>query len=118
MDNVFPSYDAAFYVTAFAAAAVAGIVSTFSHHQHSSFWDVLAAGCIGGFVAVAVVGLFVGSLGGTAGIEPRYIGMAILVGLTGRRSLKVAYWFLDKILKQMNIDQNNENGKDSSDYRS
>ena len=101
-------YDAWFYITAFFVAALAGFVSTFSDRRYVNFWDVLAVGCIGGFVAVASIGILVGSVGGLNSSEPRYLGLAVLVGLTGKQSLKIAYFALNKVAKQLGVEEKDE----------
>ena len=96
-------YDIRFYVATFVVAALAGIVSTFNGDNRIGYWNILASGCLGGFVAVASVGVLVGSLGGTVGSEPRYIGLAILIGVTGQKSLKIAYYTLDVISQKIGM---------------
>jgi len=103
------NYDIQFYVATFLVAAVAGIVSTFTGDHRLGFWNVLAAGCLGGFVAVASIGVLVGSLGGIIGSEPRYIGLAILIGVTGQKSLKIAYYTLDVVAKKIGMDDGRKN---------
>ena len=108
METHDPIYEAWFYVGTFFVAALAGFVSTFSDHRSLGFWNILAAGCIGGFVAVAVVGILIGSVGGISNGEPRYLGLAVLVGLTGKQSLKIAYFVMNKLAKQLGMEEKDE----------
>jgi len=97
MESAIPHYDIWFYVATFSIASVAGMVSACADKRVGRGWDIFAAGVLGGFVAAASVGVLVGSIGGTVGSEPRYMGLAIMVGLTGKASLKIAYYVLDKV---------------------
>ena len=108
-------YDAWYLLGIFAVAAVAGIVSTFSDNRGLSLWHVLAAGSIGGFVAVAVVSLLVGDSGWVNYSERRSLGIAILVGLTGKASLKVAYFALNRIAKHIGMETLNDDRVDITD---
>ena len=110
MQTGLPHYDIWFYVATFSIASLAGMVSSCTDKRIRRGWDIFAAGVLGGFVAAASVGVLVGSLGGTVGSEPRYMGLAIMVGLTGRASLKIAYYVLDKVANAigMKIDDRSE----------
>jgi len=103
MQTGLPHYDIWFYVATFSIASLAGMVSACTDKRVGRGWDVFAAGVLGGFVAAASVGVLVGSLGGTSGSEPRYMGLAIMVGLTGKSSLKIAYYVLDKIANSIGM---------------
>lgn len=94
-------YDIYFYVVAWGLASISGILVTFTRGEHRDGWDLVAIGCLSGLTSVGVLGIVCRVAGGTYGNEPYYLGLAILVGLLGKRGLKFSQWIVSSILNKL-----------------
>jgi len=98
-----PVYDVTFYSSAYFLAFVGGILSTFTDRTYRDAWDLLAIGGISGLVACSCVGVLVGSLGGTTGSEPYYLGIAGAIGLCGKAGLKFTEQIMAFVIKRFGM---------------
>ena len=98
------TYDLLFYVAAWSIAAACGLLSTYLDHRYRSPWDLCAIAAMSGFVSVATIGIICKFAGSTAGVEPYYIGIAIAIGLLGKKALKIVDHLLTNFFERIGID--------------
>lgn len=84
-----------YYCLAFFLGSFGGTLSTFVGGSNESFWNILAAGVLGGFVATCFIGVSVGRIDSFDSMVIRYLFIAGLVGCLGKKSLNFAFKVLD-----------------------
>lgn len=92
------AFDAAFYAIAFFLGSIGGTLATFVTRDKQSGWDILASGCLGGFIGTCSVAYLAGSLVGSGELVPRYLAIAGLIGCTGKGALLIAYKVRDSFI--------------------
>ncbi len=94
-----------FYFAAWLIAMVCGGLATFIDRKFGSLWDLAAISAVSGFVAIAVIFLSIRIPGGAAGAEPYYLGIAVAVGLLGKRGLKLVDWMIGSTFQKLGINE-------------
>jgi hypothetical protein len=106
-----------YYVAVFVVAFLAGISQTLRDNTWGSFWNGLSVGLCSGFLAFAIVSFLDRPPGSRAGHEFYYLGIAALVGLSGKFQDRIIQALWSKLGKALGVENEMRNAIDKDDKK-
>lgn len=89
-------------------AAAAGIARTLRDSDYDDIASLVSVGLFSGLVGFGVVAVWVSSAGGHSGAELRYLGLATLLGLSGKEHDRIVRYIITSTLDRLGVPDEEE----------
>lgn len=84
-------------------AASAGVARALRDSDYDDCLSLVSVGLFSGLLGFGVVAIWVGSAGGHVGSEPRYLGLAALLGLAGKEQDRLVRFIIAQTFDRLGV---------------